>query len=72
MAPVIEWKQLPRGTYRYIHNGMIADVWQVAGYGWLWSVSTGNHALDVVAAHEGLYQLTLDGACEIALKAMAV
>jgi hypothetical protein len=68
---MIEWKQLPRGTYRYSQNGLTADVWQVSGRGWLWSVYDGNDKTatsGLIAAHEGVYQPTLDAACEVALK----
>lgn len=69
---IVEWVKMPRGTYRYSHDGLTADVWQVAGRGWLWSVCSGNDVLGVIAAHEGVYQPTLDAACEVALKAMTI
>ena len=71
---MIEWTRLPRGTYRYSRDGMTADVWQVAGKGWLWAVYAGTHnyVADVVDAHQGIYQPTLDAACELALKVMHI
>lgn len=36
--------------------------------GWLWAVYEGNTPID---AHEGVYQPSLDAACELALKVMA-
>ena len=69
MPQLIEWTKMPKGTYRYSHDGLTADVWQVAGCGFLWSVYEGGEPL---FGHEGVYQPTLDDACEMALKAMGV
>lgn len=67
MRAMIEWQKMPRGTYRYEHDGLMAHVWQVAGKGWLWAVYAGNTPIE---AHKGAYQPTLDVACELALTAM--
>lgn len=79
MTGMVEWTKLPKGTYRYSVNGLTADVWQVAGRGWLWSVYGPTDdpiqydaISGLLAAHEGVYQPTLDAACELALQVMLV
>jgi hypothetical protein len=69
MKTLIEWTKMPRGTYRYSENGLTADVWQVAGKGWLWAVYEGETP---VHGHEGIYQPSLDAACELSLQKMGV
>ena len=65
-TPFIEWKQLPRGSYRTRIDQLEADVFQIAGIGFRWNI------LDTVS---GCYtasgvKSTLDAACEAAIKEM--
>ena len=73
---MIEWsKREGRSvSYHYEHNGKQASVWQVGGSGWWWHVFDNATGVYTAAANDrvGTPAKSLDGACEDALKAMAL
>ena len=60
---MIEWKKLPRGTYRAVVNGIELDVWQHSD-GWMWKALRQGEGYLM----NGVGYSSLDTACEDAIK----